>query len=130
MSTATFDSKLEPGLHRYGILDAKGDWCGTIVLEEKWFDAVGAVFKFAAISEARDFSMEEPDNWNYYIPEDRDVSEWYLFYALLLRRDGADSCYADRPHFAERAGLAKIYQTAFQSASFQPGTSWKEITLA
>src|SRR3569833_1515156 len=122
MTTPAFASKLEPGLHRFGLFDAKGDWCGTVVLENACFDLVGDVFEFAAISEAREFSMEELDTWNYYIPEERDVSEWYLFYALLLK-------WNENGTIAERMGLAKIYQDAFRSASFPPGTTWKEITL-
>lgn len=121
-SNAAFTSKLEPGLHRFSTLDVKGDWCGTIVLPESWFDRVGGVFKFAAISEARDFSMEELDTWNYYIPEERELSEWYLFYAILIapnKDTGVD----------ERVGLAKIYRDAFKSSSFEPGLLWSEIVL-
>ncbi|KAK1975881.1 hypothetical protein LZ30DRAFT_753827 [Colletotrichum cereale] len=121
-STSTFESRLEPGLHRFGLLDANGDWCGTIVLEDTWFARVGDIVEFAAISDARDFSMEELDSWNYYVPEDRDLSEWFLYYAFLLVWD-KEHC------MAERAVLAKIYQRAFNLASFRPDTAWREIVL-
>ncbi|ROV95875.1 hypothetical protein VSDG_05193 [Cytospora chrysosperma] len=122
LSSREFSSSLEPGLHRFGIGDIKGDWCGTIVLEEKWFNQVGGIFEFVAISEARDFSMEELDTWNYYIPEDREISEWYVFYALMI-------VWNETHTIAERVGLAKIYQKAFHTGSFQPGKAWREIVL-
>lgn len=83
---------------------------------------MGDVLEFAAISDARDFSMEELDTWNYYVPEDREVSEWQLYYALLIVWD-------EEYEVAERAGLAKIYQRAYDFASFDPGKAWREITL-
>ncbi|OBR11875.1 Heterokaryon incompatibility protein [Colletotrichum higginsianum IMI 349063] len=118
----TFASKLEPGLRRFGLLDAHGDWCGTIILEDEWSDSVGDVVELAAISDARDFSMEELDTWNYYVPEDREASEWRLYYAFLIVWD-------DSHVIAQRAGLAKVYQRAFELASFEPGKAWREITL-
>jgi hypothetical protein len=122
MSTSTFQSELAPGLYRFGLLDARGDWCGTMILDDTWLSQVGAVLEFAAISEARDFAMEELDTWTYYIPQDKTSVEWYLFYAILLRWDAHERAF-------ERAGLAKIYQDAFKHASFPPGLEWKEITL-
>ncbi|KAK1842791.1 heterokaryon incompatibility protein [Colletotrichum chrysophilum] len=121
-TSPTFATKLEPGLHRFSLLDSNGDWCGTIILEDKWFTCVGDVLEFAAISDARDFSMEELDTWNYYVPEDREVSEWQLYYALLI-------VWGEEYEVAERAGLAKIYQRAYDFASFDPGKAWREITL-
>ncbi|KAJ0163027.1 hypothetical protein CTA2_3626 [Colletotrichum tanaceti] len=64
----SFASKLEPGLHRFGLLDAHGDWCGTVVLEDEWSGSVGDEVELAAISDARDFSMEELDTWNLLHP--------------------------------------------------------------
>ncbi|KAI3550333.1 hypothetical protein CSPX01_01931 [Colletotrichum filicis] len=121
-SSPSFASKLEAGLHRFGLLDAHGDWCGTVILEDTWFARVGDVVELAAISDARDFSMEELDSWNYYVPEDREVSEWHLYYAFVITWNKDRSV-------AERAGLAKVYQRAFDVASFHPGKAWKEITL-
>ncbi|EXF73712.1 hypothetical protein CFIO01_02482 [Colletotrichum fioriniae PJ7] len=121
-SSPSFASKLEAGLHRFGLLDLNGDWCGTVILEDTWFARVGDVVELAAISDARDFSMEELDSWNYYVPEDREVSEWHLYYAFVITWNKDCSV-------AERAGLAKVYQRAFDVASFHPGKAWKEITL-
>jgi hypothetical protein len=47
-----------------------GDWCRTVILKE-WFNSVGGLFEFAAISDAKEFSFEDLDSWNYYIPEER-----------------------------------------------------------
>ncbi|KAF9881062.1 hypothetical protein CkaCkLH20_01212 [Colletotrichum karsti] len=103
-------------------MDSNGDWCGTIVLKESFFSSVGDILEFAAISDARDFSMEELDTWNYYVPEDREVSEWQLYYALFI--------VWNREHtVAERVGLAKIYKRAYDVASFDPGKAWREIIL-
>lgn len=33
-------SKMVPGLYRFGLLDNKGDWCGTIVLPKTWYNRV------------------------------------------------------------------------------------------
>ncbi len=120
MSDASFKSSLQPGLHRFGILDSKGDWCGTVVLDESWFSAVGGTFEFAAIFDARDFALEEYDSWTYYVPEEREQAEWYLYYALMIQWND---------HFAERVGLAERYKTAFESGSLEPGLQWREIIL-
>ncbi|KAK8134602.1 hypothetical protein PG984_006614, partial [Apiospora sp. TS-2023a] len=122
MSTASFETKLGKGLHRFGLLDCKGDWCGTIILGEEWFRSVGGLFEFAAISEARDFHMEELDAWNFYVPEERSSAEWYLYYALLLEWDAEHQV-------AKRMGIAKIYQDAFHKFSFEPGCAWREVAL-
>ncbi|KAM5344352.1 hypothetical protein ACJ41O_012889 [Fusarium nematophilum] len=75
MSKSAFKSNLESGLHRFGITDSSGDWCGTIILDSTWFNSVGGVFEFAAISDAKEFSLEELDTWTYYIPEERQQAE-------------------------------------------------------
>jgi len=107
-------------VHRFDIVDFKGDWCGFVFPDETWVDAVGRTFEFVAISDAKDFALEEGVTWMYYIPEERDQAEWYLYYALMIQwKEGV----------AERAGLAKIYKMAFESGSFEPGMQWKEITL-
>lgn len=123
MSTRTFQSELGEGLRRFGIVDSQGDWCGTIVLPEEWSGSVGGIFEFVAVSEARDFSTEELDVWTYYVAEEQHISEWYLCHALLITRN-------KRNMVAERAGLAKIYKNTFQSASFDPGMTYTEITLS
>jgi hypothetical protein len=120
MSTESFPSKLDPSLNRFGIQDSRGDWCGTIVLDTIWFNHVGGIFEFLAISDAKDFSAEEYDSWSFYIPKEREQSEWDLYYALLV---------VDHGSYKERAGLAKIYQHAFHSNSFKSSCEWKYITL-
>ncbi|GKT40818.1 uncharacterized protein ColSpa_00999 [Colletotrichum spaethianum] len=65
-------------------------------------------------ADARDFSMEELDTWNYYVPEDREGFEWHLYYAFLIVSDNDHTV-------AERAGLAKIHRRAFDLASLGPG---------
>ncbi|PWY93013.1 HET-domain-containing protein [Aspergillus sclerotioniger CBS 115572] len=124
LSTATFSSQLGPGLRRFGIVNRVGDWCGTVVLgEEEWTPRVGGLFEFAAISTARDFSMEEMDTWNYYIPDERDQSDWYCYYALMIRpvKTVEDELF-------ERVGLAKIFRSAFLSGSVG-GFTWKTVLL-
>ena len=74
------------------------DHCAPgVVVQQCW-----GHLEFAAISKPREFSMEELDTWNYYTPEDREISEWYLYHALLIVWDQNHSV-------AERAGIAKIY---------------------
>lgn len=122
MSEVSFKSNLQSGLHRFSIVDCRSDWCGTIILNKSYFNCVSSVFEFIAVSEARDFAMEEYDTWTYYVPGEREEAEWYLYYALMIR-------WNEKKTVAERLGIAKIYKTAFQSVSFDPGFSWKEITL-
>lgn len=125
MSNSSFQSTLAPGLCRFGITDSSGDWCGSIILGKSWMNSVGAVFEFAAISDAKEFTLEELDTWTYYIPEERQQAEWYCFYALMLKWavDGNGS------PVAERVGLAKIFQSSFFGRSYKP-CAWKRIVMA
>ena len=105
----------------YGISDYKGDWCGTIVLDQgqsKRFDA-GAEHEFIAISEAKGFSKEEYDSWEYYIPKEKEQSEWDLFYVLLIEV---------QEEIAYRVGLGKVFKEAFEN-SCREEKEWKEIIL-
>jgi hypothetical protein len=122
MSDSTFKSKLNPGLYRFSVQDSRGDWCGTTILPDEWCNRVGGVFEFIAISDARDFELEEYDSWTYYVPHERGEAEWYVYYALMLKWNEGETV-------AERVGLAKIFKAAFNSGSCEPGLSWKEITL-
>lgn len=122
MSSGAFASKLHPGLHRLGILDNNGDWCGTIVLDDSWLTKIGKPLEFIAISEARDFSLEEYDSWTYYLPKEREQSEWDVYFALLVER-------GEGKWFFRRVGLAKIFKSAFHGSSVEPGYSWKHIML-
>ncbi|KAJ5732742.1 hypothetical protein N7493_004223 [Penicillium malachiteum] len=76
------------GLRWCDIVDAEGDWCGSIVLDESHIDKLnGHICTFIAMSEAKRFTMEECPAWTYYIPKERDESEWDLYYVLLLERN-------------------------------------------
>ncbi|KAK8241619.1 heterokaryon incompatibility protein-domain-containing protein [Phyllosticta capitalensis] len=121
MSSVSFTSELQAGLQRLGILDKKGDWCGTIVLEESWMRKIGQPLEFIALSEARDFSLQEYDSWTYYVPRRREQSEWDTYFALLVKKTETGAY--------ERVGLAKIFKHAFHVNSFSPGLVWKQVVL-
>ncbi|KAK1826539.1 heterokaryon incompatibility protein-domain-containing protein [Podospora conica] len=126
MSKSTFQSALSPGMYRFGITDSSGDWCGSVILDKTWKNRVGAIFEFAAISDAKEFTLEELDTWTYYIPEERQQAEWYCFNAIMLQwQVGPDG--KSLP-VAERVGLAKIFQSSFFGRSFKP-CEWKRIVL-
>ena len=67
-----------------------------------------------AVSEARSFTLDECPEWTYYVPKEREQSEWDLFYVLLVRR---------RDEKWERVGLGKVFKEAFRDAR------WKEVML-
>ncbi|GES66267.1 HET-domain-containing protein [Aspergillus terreus] len=99
------------------IIDKEGDWCGSIVLDATWIRPREAhMFTFIAISEAKQFTMEECPVWTYYIPKVRSESEWDLYYVLLLERN-EDRC------LWERVGMGKVFQAAFRD------DIWGEIKL-
>ncbi|KAF1836176.1 HET-domain-containing protein [Decorospora gaudefroyi] len=104
------------GLIRCNIADKFGDWCGSIMLDARWVgNAKTAKQEFIAISEAKKFTEEECETWSYYVPKEREESEWDLFYVLLIAwNDGR----------WERMGLGKAFKEAFRDAA------WKEIVLA
>jgi hypothetical protein len=107
--------KIGNGLVRCHIADDIGDWCGSIILDERWIKkATSARQEFIAISEAKKFTAEECDIWTYYIPTEREQSEWQLFNVLLIERKDAKW---------ERVGLGKVFKEAFRE------TRWKEIIL-
>lgn len=112
------------GLRRFSIVDNKDDWCGTIVLDQKFQQLAdeNATLEFVAISDAKRFEGEELSSWSYYIPEERGLAEWYLYYSMLVKWD-------TKRKVAERVGLGKIYKAAFAEASWDPGMKWREIRL-
>jgi hypothetical protein len=69
---------------------------------------------FIAISEAKSFTDEECKTWTYYVPKEREDSEWDLFDVLLLK-------HGDRGW--QRVGLGKVFRAAFWRAR------WREIIL-
>lgn len=109
------------GLRRFNICDRKDDWCGTIILDRSWHgvEEPGQQHEFIAISCAKDFSHDELASWNYYIPKDREQSEWDLYYALLIEYDG---------QIARRVGLGKVFKAAFSNSCAGP-KQWKEFLL-
>lgn len=102
-------------LQRYSIADDNGDWCGSIVLDDSWFRAQQRLrHEFIAMSDAMHFSNKECDTWTYYIPKEREESEWDVFYVLLIEYE---------VDMWKRVGLGKVFKGAFH------GAEWKEITL-
>ncbi|KAI9685988.1 MAG: hypothetical protein M1822_003971 [Bathelium mastoideum] len=113
----TNSSESSEGLVRCHIGDSNGDWCGSIVLDEKWVKSTSSARQeFIAISEAKKFAREECDIWTYYIPKEREQSEseWDLYYVLLIER---------KEEKWERIGLGKVFKEAFRKST------WKEIML-
>ena len=109
------------GLKRFGIADYKGDWCGTIVLPEKWVKegGPGQEHVFLAISDAKEFAPDEYNSWMYYIPKEKEQSEWDLYYVLLIEV---------KDEIAYRVGLGKVYKEAFAN-SCREEPQWKEFIL-
>ena len=104
------------GLSRYDIADEIGDWCGSLVLDDQWIaKSRRSKQNFIAISEAKAFAKEECDVWTYYIPKEREQSEWDLYYVLLIERKENTRW--------ERVALGKVFKAAFADAE------WKEIIL-
>ncbi|KAJ4387722.1 hypothetical protein N0V93_008321 [Gnomoniopsis smithogilvyi] len=110
----------KPSLSRHDIIDKAGDWCGSIMLPDDGNNAAlqDASQSFIAISDAKAFTREECPIWNYYIPKERDESDWDLYYVLLLRRD------SDRGLW-ERVALGKVFKAAFSPLV----ANWEEIKL-
>ncbi|KIW38384.1 uncharacterized protein PV06_09355 [Exophiala oligosperma] len=99
------------------IVDKAGDWCGSIVLPRDWIaERQGVPLLFIATSDAKSLTEEECPVWNYYIPKEKDESEWDLYYVLLLNRNRERALW-------ERVGLGKVFQAAFGDAV------WDEIKL-
>ncbi|EQB49161.1 hypothetical protein CGLO_11554 [Colletotrichum gloeosporioides Cg-14] len=105
----------ETGLARYHIADEMGDWCGSVVLEAEWAAKASDKQEFIAISEAKSFTRDECPEWTYYIPKEREQSEWDLFYVLLIER---------KDEKWERVGVGKVFKEAFHNSK------QKEIMLS
>lgn len=104
------------------IIDLVGEWCGAITMPQAEIrHAPGnghdcAKMTFIALSEAKAFTKDECPVWNYYIPKERDESEWDLYYVLLLKWNAGRALW-------ERVALGKVFKDAFGDAE------WKEIKL-
>ena len=104
-------------LSHYDVHDKSGDWCGSVCLPLDFIaDHSGQVFKFIAISDAKSFTKDECPLWNYYVPKEREDSEWDLYHVLMLRRNRERALW-------ERVALGKIFQAAFADAQ------WYEVKL-
>jgi hypothetical protein len=105
------------GLCQCDILDKAGDWCGAITLDKTWIsDKTDHIFYFIALSDAQNFTLKECPVWTYYIPKERDKSEWDLYYVMLLQRNIERGLW-------ERVAIGKSFKAAFQY------DSWNEIKL-
>ncbi|KAG8167099.1 hypothetical protein KVR01_002788 [Diaporthe batatas] len=99
------------------IRDRSGDWCGVIKLPRSYAETcLDRSLFFVALSEAKSFTMGECPVWNYYIPKEREDSEWDLYFVLLLERNKERALW-------ERVALGKVFKAAFS------GSVWDEIKL-
>jgi hypothetical protein len=99
------------------IVDKAGDWCGSIVLPYDWIARrEGIPLMFIALSDARGFTGDECPVWNYYIPKEKEESEWDLYFVMLLERNKERALW-------ERVAVGKVFQAAFGDAV------WDEIKL-
>ncbi|KIW95025.1 uncharacterized protein Z519_03606 [Cladophialophora bantiana CBS 173.52] len=115
MDEGKVDNSLPGDLQRCNIADDNGDWCGTIVLgQQQVKEFIQARHEFIAISEAKSFTNEECETWTYYVPKEREDSEWDLLYVLLLKLGNRGW---------QRVGLGKVFRAAFSMAR------WREIIL-
>jgi hypothetical protein len=107
---------------RYSVLDSKEDWCGTIILDKFWARArkPDEPVEFIALSDAKQFSDVEYDDWANYIPIDQEESTWDLYYTLLIEQKAGISY---------RVGLGKVFKEAFHNSCKPGGKEWKEFIL-
>jgi hypothetical protein len=61
---------------------------------------------------------EECDVWTYYVPKERENSEWDLYYVLLVEQ---------KDMIWYRVALGKVFKAAFNNAVM--GKRWREIIL-
>jgi len=114
----TWATQLGPGLCRCSVVDRAGDWCGAVVLPFKWIAAgrEGVPLMFIALSDAKGLTADECPVWNYYIPKEKDESEWDLYFVMIVDRNRERALW-------ERVAVGKVFQAAFGNAV------WDEIKL-
>lgn len=84
-------------------------------MDEQWITKCRrSKHDFIAISEAKAFTTDECDAWTYYIPKEREQSQWDLYYVLLVEQKETVRW--------ERVALGKVFKAAFSHAE------WKEIS--
>ncbi|GAB1316997.1 hypothetical protein MFIFM68171_07207 [Madurella fahalii] len=104
-------------LCKCSIFDRAGDWCGAITLARDWITGEeGQPLMFIALSDAKGFTEGECPVWNYYIPKEKEESEWDLCFVMLLGRNRERALW-------ERVAVGKVFQAAFGDAV------WDEIKL-
>ncbi len=54
--------------------------------------------------------------WNYYIPKEKEESEWDLYFVMMIDRNKERALW-------ERVAVGKVFQAAFGDAA------WDEIKL-
>lgn len=113
---------LAEGLSRCHITDLGGDKCGSIVVDTEWLERQESEsqtrFQFIAISDAKSFTEAEFPDWTYFIPKEREESEWDLFFVLLVERDATQGVH-------RRVALGKIFKAGFARTDDE----WTEIIL-
>ncbi|KAI1498881.1 hypothetical protein F5X99DRAFT_411584 [Biscogniauxia marginata] len=103
------------GLCHCNIIDKAGNWCGSIVLARDWIaDKEGKSQLFITISDAKSFTADECPVWNYYIPKEKDESEWDLYHVLLLER------HRDRRVFEESASVRSFKPRSPRPCGMRP----------
>lgn len=125
-STSTSSTDDLPGLTKFDISDAVGDWCGSIILDSTWVsnqekmghEVDGSRRDFLAISDAKSFTKEECDVWTYYVPKERENSEWELYYVWLVEM---------RERIWYRVALGKVFKQSFENALGRK--RWREIVM-
>lgn len=115
-------SVVGPGLRRFAILDAQGDFAGSCILDESWSEAAQnrQPQQFIALSDARDFDNSEYGCWNFYSEDERDLVPWQLFNVMMIWYEEG------KPDVAYRGGIGKVYKSAFGNGA---DDGWKEIVL-
>ncbi|KAK8106475.1 hypothetical protein PG999_009834 [Apiospora kogelbergensis] len=111
-------------LCHHNVVDKSGDWCGSIALPSRFLhagsggpdDGAAALVMFIALSDARSLTVDECPTWNYYIPKEREESEWDLYYVMLVERNRERALW-------ERVAVGKVFRAAFRDAV------WDEIKL-
>ncbi len=87
-----------------------------LVLDKEWIaNPQSSKHDLIAISKAKAFSKDECETWTYYIPKEREQSEWDLFCVLLIERKDDGKW--------ERVALGKAFIAAFANST------WREIFL-
>jgi len=125
-SSASQNENTLPGLTKFDISDAVGDWCGSILLSSSWVASQekdghavdGSRRDFLAISDAKAFTKEECDVWTYYVPKERESSEWELYYVLLVEM---------KERIWYRVAVGKVFKQAFENAVGRK--RWREIVM-